>query len=139
MREQKAAIPQEGTLQAEAGRKPMTAAPGAEARTAAAGQTKSESDLLMERVVESSNMRRALKRVVQNRGSAGVDDLTVAELGGWLKAHWPRVKEALLAGQYMPQPVRRVDIPKPQGGVRTLGVATVSANCPGSQRFVGMG
>ena len=79
----------------------------------------------MERVVEGSNMRRALKRVEQNRGSAGVDDLTVAELRDWLKAHWPRVKEALLAGQYMPQAVRRVDIPKPQGGVRTLGVPTV--------------
>jgi group II intron reverse transcriptase/maturase len=49
----------------------------------------------------------------------------VSELQDWLKAHWPRVKEALLAGQYMPQPVRRVDIPKPQGGVRTLGVPTV--------------
>jgi RNA-directed DNA polymerase len=125
MREQKTAIPQEGTWQAEAGRNPVTAAPGVEARTAAAGQTKSESDLLMERVVEGSNMRQALKRVVQNRGSAGVDGLTVAELNDWLKAHWPRVKEALLAGQYMPQPVRRVDIPKPQGGVRTLGVPTV--------------
>jgi RNA-directed DNA polymerase len=125
MRERKAAIPQEGTWQAEAGRNPATAAPGAEARTATAGQTKSESDLLMERVVERSNMRLALKRVVQNRGSAGVDGLTVTELNDWLKAHWPRVKEALLAGQYMPQPVRRVDIPKRQGGVRTLGVPTV--------------
>jgi RNA-directed DNA polymerase len=125
MRERKAAIPQEGTWQAEAGRNPATAAPGAEARTATAGQTKSESDLLMERVVERSNMRLALKRVVQNRGSAGVDGLTVTELNDWLKAHWPRVKEALRAGQYMPQPVRRVDIPKPQGGVRTLGVPTV--------------
>jgi hypothetical protein len=125
MRERKAAIPQEGTWQAEAGRNPATAAPGAEARTATAGQTQSESDLLMERVVERSNMRLALKRGVQNRGSAGVDGLTVTELNDWLKAHWPRVKEALLAGQYMPQPVRRVDIPKPQGGVRTLGVPTV--------------
>lgn len=125
MREQKAAIPKKGTWQAEAGRNPVTAAPGVEACTAAAGQTKSESDLLMERVVEGSNMRQALKRVVQNRGSAGVDSLTVAELNDWLKAHWPRVKEALLAGQYVPRPVRRVDIPKPQGGVRTLGVPTV--------------
>jgi len=101
------------------------AALGVEACAATDGQTKSESDLLMERVVESSNMRLAYKRVVQNRGSAGVDALPVAELGDWLKAHWPRVKEALLAGQYMPQPVRRVDVPKPQGGVRTLGVPTV--------------
>ena len=106
MREQKAAIPNEGTWQAGGGRNSPRAAPGAEACTAAAGQTKSESDLLMERVVESSNMRRALKRVEQNRGSAGVDELTVAELRDWLKAHWPRVKEALLVGQYRPQPVR---------------------------------
>jgi RNA-directed DNA polymerase len=125
MRGQKAAIPQEETWQAGSGRNPQSAAPGAELRTAAAGRTKSESDLLMERVVEGSNMRLALRRVVQNRGSAGVDGLTVAELKDWLKAHWLRVKEALLAGGYMPQPVRRVDIPKPQGGVRTLGVPTV--------------
>lgn len=79
----------------------------------------------MERVVERSNMAQAYKRVTQNRGSAGVDDLSVAELKGWLKTHWPSVKKALLEGQYQPQPVRRVDIPKPQGGVRTLGVPTV--------------
>lgn len=126
MREQKAAIPTTGTWQAGAGRNPARAAPGVEACTAAAEETKSEQGLLMERVVESSNMQQALRRVVQNRGSAGVDGLTVAELDDWLKAHWLRVKEALLAGEYMPRPVRRVDIPKPQGGgVRTLGVPTV--------------
>jgi len=75
--------------------------------------------------VERSNMAQAYKRVVQNRGSAGVDDLSVLELKGWLKAHWPSVKQALLEGRYQPQPVRRVDIPKPEGGVRTLGVPTV--------------
>ena len=79
----------------------------------------------MERVVERSNMAQAYKRVTQNRGSAGVDDLATAELKDWLKAHWPSVKQALLEGRYMPQPVRRVDIPKPNGGVRTLGVPTV--------------
>jgi RNA-directed DNA polymerase len=125
MRERKAAIPTMGSWQAGAGRNPARAAPGVEARTAAAEETKSEQGLLMERVVGRSNMQRALRRVVQNRGSAGVDGLPVAELNGWLKAHWLRVKEALLAGDYMPQPVRRVDIPKPQGGVRTLGVPTV--------------
>jgi hypothetical protein len=122
MRERKTAIPQKGTWQAGSGRNPRTAAPGVEARTAAAGRTKSETGLLMERVVEGSNMRLAPKRVVQNRGSAGVDSLAVTELNDWLKSHGPRVKEALLGGGYMPQPVRRVDIPKPQGGVRTLGV-----------------
>lgn len=139
MREQKAAIPNTGTWQAGAGRNPARAAPGVEARTAAAEETKSEQGLLMERVVGRSNMQRALKRVVQNRGSAGVDGLTVAELNGWLKAHWLRVKEALLAGEYMPQPVRRVDIPKPQDGVRTLGVPTVSVNCTVAQRAFGLG
>ncbi|HXN16564.1 MAG TPA: group II intron reverse transcriptase/maturase [Usitatibacter sp.] len=76
-------------------------------------------------MVEHSNMRLAYQRVVENKGAPGVDGLTVVELKDWLKAHWPRVKEALLDGEYLPRPVRRVDIPKPQGGVRTLGVPTV--------------
>jgi len=79
----------------------------------------------MERVVERSNLWSAYQRVVQNKGRAGVDNLTVAEFKGWLKVHWPSVKEALLAGRYLPQAVRRVDIPKPSGGIRTLGVPTV--------------
>jgi RNA-directed DNA polymerase len=79
----------------------------------------------MERVVERSHMWLAYQRVVGNRGAAGVDGLTVSQLKDWLKMHWPGVKQALLAGDYMPQPVRRVDIPKPAGGVRTLGVPTV--------------
>lgn len=79
----------------------------------------------MERVVERSNLWLAYQRVVENRGAAGVDSLAVSQLKGGLKTHWPRVKQALLAGDYMPQPVRRVDIPKPAGGVRTLGVPTV--------------
>jgi RNA-directed DNA polymerase len=79
----------------------------------------------MERVVERSNMRLAYQRVVENKGAPGVDGLTVDRLKDWLKVHWPRVKEALLAGQYLPRAVRRVDIPKPQGGVRMLGVPTV--------------
>ena len=60
-----------------------------------------------------------------NAGAPGVDGLTVAELKPWLKAHWPKVRQALLAGEYMPAAVRKVEIPKPQGGVRTLGIATV--------------
>lgn len=79
----------------------------------------------METVVERSNMRLAYQRVVEDKGAPGVDGLTAAELKDWLKGHWPRVKQALLAGEYLPRPVRRVDIPKPQGGVRTLGVPTV--------------
>jgi RNA-directed DNA polymerase len=79
----------------------------------------------MERVVERSNLWLAYQRVVQNKGAPGVDDLTVAEFRDWLKVHWPSVKRALLEGRYLPRPVRRVDIPKPSGGIRTLGVPTV--------------
>jgi RNA-directed DNA polymerase len=79
----------------------------------------------MERVVERSNMRLAYQRVVENKGAAGVDNLGVSELKDWLTVHWPSVKQALLEGRYTPQLVRRVDIPKPSGGMRTLGVPTV--------------
>jgi RNA-directed DNA polymerase len=79
----------------------------------------------MERVVERSNLWLAYQRVVQNKGAPGVDNLTVAEFKDWLKVHWPSVKHALLEGRYLPRAVRRVDIPKPSGGVRTLGVPTV--------------
>ena len=79
----------------------------------------------MERVVEQANMRRAYQRVVRNKGAAGVDDLTVNELRDWLVVHWPSVKKALLEGRYLPRAVRRVDIAKPSGGVRTLGIPTV--------------
>jgi RNA-directed DNA polymerase len=109
---------------AKAGRKPVKRRLGAEVCTATSGRTKSE-DHLMEQVVERSNLWLAYQRVVQNKGAPGVDDLTVAEFKDWLKVHWPSVKEALLRGRYVPQPVRRVDIPKPTGGIRTLGVPTV--------------
>ena len=98
---------------------------GAEAGSAAAGETKPEASRLMEAVVERSNMLGAYERVAANEGAAGVDGLTVAELKPWLKAHWAKVRQALLAGEYMPQAVRNVEIPKPQGGVRTLGIPTV--------------
>ena len=61
----------------------------------------------------------------RTRAQPGVDEMPVSELKDWLKVHWPSVKKALLEGRYVPQPVRRVDIPKPKGGVRTLGVPTV--------------
>lgn len=79
----------------------------------------------MEAVVERSNMLCAYERVVKNQGAPGVDGLTVAGLKPWLQAHWSKVRQALLAGEYMPAAVRTVDIPKPQGGVRTLGIPTV--------------
>jgi len=97
---------------------------GAEAGAVAAGQTKPEASRLMEAVVERSNMLCAYKRVVSNEGAPGVDGLTVAELKPWLEAHWTKVRQALLAGEYMPSAVRKVEIPKPPGGVRTLGIPT---------------
>ena len=68
-------------------------------------------------------MMRAYQRVVENKGAPGVDGLTVLELKPWLVAHWPKIKQSLLGGEYMPQAVRKVEIPKPQGGVRILGIA----------------
>jgi RNA-directed DNA polymerase len=79
----------------------------------------------MEQVVERSNLQLAYQRVVENKGAPGVDDVSVPEFKDWLKMHWPSVKAALLGGRYLPRPVRRVDIPKPTGGVRTLGVPTL--------------
>jgi RNA-directed DNA polymerase len=98
---------------------------GAEARTAAVGRTKPEALRLMEAAGERSNMLCAYERVVKNKGAPGVDGLTVAAFKPWLQAHWPKVRRALLAGEYMPGAVRKVEIPKPQGGVRTLGIPTV--------------
>jgi RNA-directed DNA polymerase len=81
---------------------------------------------LMEQVVERENMKKALKRVEENEGAAGVDEMPVAELREYLKAEWPRVKEDLLGGRYKPESVREVEIPKPGGkGMRKLGIPTV--------------
>jgi RNA-directed DNA polymerase len=65
----------------------------------------------------------ALARVKANKGSPGVDGMTVHELPEFLKQHWPAIREQLLRGTYQPQPVKRVEIPKPDGGVRKLGIA----------------
>ena len=80
---------------------------------------------LMEEVCERENCKQALARVKANKGSAGVDGMTVHELPEFLKQHWPAIREQLLSGTYQPQPVRRVEIPKPDGGVRKLGIPTV--------------
>ena len=82
-------------------------------------------DLLMEQVCQRENLWKALQRVRQNRGSCGIDGMTVKKLSGYLKKHWPQIREQLLQGQYQPQPVRRVEIPKADGGVRKLGIPTV--------------
>src|SRR6059058_4152558 len=80
---------------------------------------------LMEEVCERENCKQALARVKANKGSPGVDGMTVHELPGYRKQHWPAIREQLRSGIYQPQPVRRVEIPKPDGGVRKLGIPTV--------------
>jgi RNA-directed DNA polymerase len=81
-------------------------------------------DSLMEAVCERENLKKALRRVKANKGSPGVDGMTVEQLPGYLRAHWPQHRDELLRGTYTPSPVRRVEIPKPEGGVRKLGVPT---------------
>jgi len=81
--------------------------------------------LLMEEICQRENLKRALQRVRQNKGGCGIDGMTVKKLPGYLKKHWPRMREQLLAGNYQPQPVKRVEIPKPDGGIRKLGIPTV--------------
>jgi group II intron reverse transcriptase/maturase len=109
------------------GRNSVVAAACAEADVATRTRTKAgvAATSLMDAVVERGNLKLAYQRVVENKGAAGVDQLAVAELKDHLQRHWPTIRARLLVGTYQPQPVRRVDIPKPQGGVRTLGIPTV--------------
>src|SRR6202451_2279335 len=101
----------------------------AEGTESLAGKRGTESpaigEQLMEEVCERENCRQALARVKANKGSSGVDGMTVQQLPGHLKQHWPAIREQLLSGTYVPQPVKRVEIPKPDGGVRKLGIPTV--------------
>src|SRR3979490_2610558 len=80
---------------------------------------------IMEEVCERTNLKEALRQVKGNKGSAGMDGVTVDQLTGYLKQHWPVIREQLLNGTYEPKPVRRVEIPKPDGGGRKLGIPTV--------------
>ena len=79
-------------------------------------------DRLMEEVCERENLKEALRQVKANKGSAGVDGMTVGGITDYLQQHWPAIREQLLNGTYEPKPVRRVEIPKPDGGVRKLGI-----------------
>jgi RNA-directed DNA polymerase len=97
----------------------------AEAGSAAHGNERPGTSDLMEAVVERRNLQAALKRVKQNKGSPGIDGMTVGELPDHLRVHWPSLREQLLAGTYQPQPVRRQTIPKSSGGERELGIPTV--------------
>src|SRR5437868_5987642 len=81
---------------------------------------------ILEEVCERANLKEALRQVKSNKGSAGVDGMTVDQLADYLKQHWPAIRGQLLNGTYEPKPVRRVEIPKPDGGgVRKLGIPTV--------------
>jgi RNA-directed DNA polymerase len=82
-------------------------------------------DCLMEEVCERDNLKQALRQVKANKGSAGIDRMTVDQLADHLREYWPAIREQLLSGTYEPKPVRRVEIPKPEGGVRKLGIPTV--------------
>ena len=80
---------------------------------------------LMEQVVERENVLQALRRVQQNKGAPGVDGMDVKSLTPFLEGHWQGIREELLNDAYKPNPVRRVEIPKPDGGIRPLGIPTV--------------
>jgi len=105
---------------------PRDSAEGTEALVAKrAAESKAASEQLMEQVCERKNCEQALARVKSNKGSAGSDGMTVEQLPAYLKKHWPTIREQLLSGAYKPQPVKRVEIPKPDGGMRQLGIPTV--------------
>ena len=114
----------------------FSSVPAGEAREAGREETESLSTVndpegpastngWMEEVCERENLKEALRRVKANKGSAGVDRMTVGGIADYLKQHWPAIREQLLSGTYEPKPVRRVEIPKPDGGVRKLGIPTV--------------
>ena len=118
-------FPTAETVIPSSGQKPRVTPDSAKVSTASVTWTNAEPDTLMERVLASANLRRAYKRVVSNKGAPGADGMTVADLAGYVKQYWPTLKARLLAGEYHPQAVRAVEIPKPQGGTRQLGIPSV--------------
>jgi RNA-directed DNA polymerase len=105
---------------------PRDSVEGTESIAAQRGaESPASNEQLMEVVCERSNCKQALARVKKNKGSAGIDGMTVEQLPAYLKQHWPTIRAQLLSGTYKPQPVKRVEIPKPDGGMRKLGIPTV--------------
>src|SRR3954447_3027287 len=99
---------------------------GTESPTAKRGPERpAAGEPLMEEVCERENLEEAWHRVRSNQGSPGVDGRTIDETRDYLREHWPTIRGQLLNGTYRPQPVRRVEIAKPDGGVRKLGIPTV--------------
>ncbi len=84
-----------------------------------------ETAFLMEAVLERGNMMAAYARVVSNKGAPGVDHMTTVDLKVYLQKHWQQLRDELISERYQPQPVKQVEIPKPDGGVRKLGIPTV--------------
>jgi len=107
------------------GAAPMAFEGGTESELAKRRAESPTTEQWMEEVCERENCKQALRRVKANKGSPGIDGMTVEQLSGHLKEHWPAIREQLLSGTYTPQPVKRVEIPKPDGGVRKLGIPTV--------------
>lgn len=107
------------------GRNPRVPDEGASKSSASWDDSNPRENQLMEEVLTKENMTKAMKRIEQNQGAAGVDDMTVGELRIYLKQEWPRIRGELLGGRYKPKPVRRVMIPKAGGGKRALGIPTV--------------
>jgi len=103
---------------------------GAEMFTAGrATDSLAEPTSLMEEVCQRENLKQAYRRVVANKGAPGVDGMRVEQRGAYLTKYWPAIREQLLTGTYRPQPVKRVTIPKPDGGERALGIPTVLDRC----------
>ena len=118
----------EGRLRSSTDNNPHHGKSARTGKSSAVHPTRSAADTerLMEEVVERDNLMSALKKVRSNKGAPGVDGMTVHELPDYLKEHWPVIRDSLLAGTYQPSPVKRVEIPKPDGsGVRKLGIPTV--------------
>ena len=113
------------SLPEDSGRKPRKYGKGASSGTARREPVRPEDLQLMEAVVARENMQDAYSRVMSNKGAAGVDKMPVEELKPYLQEHWARIRQELLTGTYQPQAVRCVEIPKPNGGVRQLGIPTV--------------
>jgi RNA-directed DNA polymerase len=115
------AFMQEGRGEAPTAGMEGTEPPAAERET----ESPAEDERMMEAICNRENLWKALRQVRSNKGSPGVDGMTVRQLPDYLKEHWPAIRARLLQGAYEPQPVKRVEIPKPDGGVRKLGIPTV--------------